>query len=163
MRWTIKQFFRTLKRQGLQLEDSQLETAERLMRLTAIAARAACIIMQLVQARDGASAQPAEIVFTLAEIDTLQALVPDLEGKTALQKNPRPPRSLAWAAWVIAKLGGGMAIRSLNRQAQSPSATVFSTSNPSPMAGACEMCESPSRCSGVRRAFLWMFIRTLRI
>lgn len=106
MRWTIEQFFRTLKQQGLQLEDSQLETAERLMKLTAIAARAACIIMQLVQARDGTSAQSAEIVFTPAEIDTLQALVHELEGKTELQKNLHPPKSLAWAAWIIAKLGG---------------------------------------------------------
>jgi hypothetical protein len=106
MRWNIEQFFRTLKQQGLQLEDSQLESAERLIKLTAIAAQAACTIMQLVQARDGKSAQMAEIAFTPAEIDTLQALVPELEGKTALQKNPHPPKSLAWAAWVIAKLGG---------------------------------------------------------
>jgi len=86
--------------------DSQLANAERLLKLTAIAAKAAAVIMQLVQARDGASAQPAEIAFTPAEIDTLQVLLPQLEGKTALQKNPHPPRSLAWAAWIIAKLGG---------------------------------------------------------
>jgi hypothetical protein len=106
MRWTIEQFFRTLKQQGLQLEDSQLERADRLIKLTAIAARAAAVIMQLVQARDGRSAQGAEIAFTPAEIDTLNALLPELEGKTALQKNPHPPSSLAWAAWIIAKLGG---------------------------------------------------------
>lgn len=106
VRWTIEQFFRTLKQQGLQLEDSQLESAERLSKLTAIAARAACIIMQLVHARDGHSAQAAQIVFTPAEIETLRALLPELEGKTALQKNPHPPDSLAWAAWIIAKLGG---------------------------------------------------------
>jgi hypothetical protein len=105
-RWVIEQFFRTLKQQGLQLEDSQLANAERLLKLTAIAAKAAAVIMQLVQARDGAAAQPAEIAFTPAEIDTLQVLLPQLEGKTALQKNPHPPRSLAWAAWIIAKLGG---------------------------------------------------------
>jgi hypothetical protein len=105
-RWVIEQFFRTLKQQGLQLEDSQLETAERLIKLTAIAARAACLIMQLVQARDGRSAQRADIAFTPDEIDTLAALVPELEGKTELQKNHHPPRSLAWAAWAIAKLGG---------------------------------------------------------
>ena len=105
-RWTIEQFFRTLKQQGLQLEDSQLESAERLIKLTAIAARAACTIMQLVQARDGQSAQQAEIVFSPAEIETLHALLPEVEGKTALQKNPHPPNSLAWAGWVIAKLGG---------------------------------------------------------
>jgi len=97
---------RTLKQQGLQLEDSQLENAERLIKLTAIAARAACTIMQLVQARDGQSAQPAKIVFSPPEIQTLHALLPELEGKTALQKNPHPPESLAWAGWIIAKLGG---------------------------------------------------------
>ena len=105
-RWVIEQFFRTLKQQGLQLEDSQLESADRLLKLTAIAARAACTIMQLVQARDGKSGQDAQIAFTPHEIETLRALVPTLEGKTALQKNPHPPQSLAWAAWVIAKLGG---------------------------------------------------------
>jgi hypothetical protein len=105
-RWIIEQFFRTLKQQGLKLEDSQLESADRLLKLTAIAARAACMIMQLVQARNGTSGQDAQIAFTPNEIDTLRALVPTLEGKTALQKNPHPQLSLAWAAWVIAKLGG---------------------------------------------------------
>lgn len=105
-RWTIEQFFRTLKQQGLQLEDSQLETADRLIKLTAIAARAATIVMQLVQSRDGSSGQGAEIAFTPAQVEALAALLPTLEGKTALQKNPHPPNSLAWAAWIIAKLGG---------------------------------------------------------
>ena len=106
MRWTIEQFFRTLKQQGLQLEHSQVESAGRLLKLTAIAARAACIIMQLVQARDGNTGQDAALSFTQDEIKTIRALVPELEGKTALQKNPHRPESLAWAAWVIAKLGG---------------------------------------------------------
>jgi hypothetical protein len=106
MRWCIEQFFRTLKQQGLQLEDSQLETADRLMKLTAIAARAACMIMQMVHARDGRSQQDAALAFTPAEIQTVRALVPKLEGATALQKNPHHPGSLAWATWVVAKLGG---------------------------------------------------------
>jgi hypothetical protein len=106
MRWTIEQFFRTLKQQGLQLEDSQVESAGRLVKLTAVAARAAVIIMQLVQARDGNTDQRAALSFTHDEIKAMKALVPELEGKTALQKNPHPPESLAWAAWVIAKLGG---------------------------------------------------------
>lgn len=62
--------------------------------------------MQLVQARDARSAQDAAIAFSPAEISTLAALVPTIEGKTALQKNPHPAGSLAWATWVIAKLGG---------------------------------------------------------
>lgn len=105
-RWHIEQFFRTLKQQGLQLEDSQLEDAGRLIKLTAIAARAACTIMQLVQARDGRSGQDARITFSPPEIEILHAILPELEGTTALQKNPHPPETLAWAAWIIAKLGG---------------------------------------------------------
>jgi hypothetical protein len=62
--------------------------------------------MQLVQARDGRSGQDAKIAFSPPEIETLHALLPELEGKTALQKNPHPPETLAWAAWIIAKLGG---------------------------------------------------------
>lgn len=106
MRWTIEQFFRTLKQQGLQIEDSQLETAERLIKLTAIAARAAAMIMQLVQAREGKAEQSAAIAFTPTEIETIKALQPRLEGKTQLQKNPHAEGTLSWAAWTIAKLGG---------------------------------------------------------
>ena len=29
-----------------------------------------------------------------------------LPGRTAKQLNPHPPDSLAWAAWIIARLGG---------------------------------------------------------
>jgi transposase len=60
-RWTIEQFFRILKTQGLQIEDSRVETADRLLKLTAIAAKAAVMTLQLVQARDGQGAEPASI------------------------------------------------------------------------------------------------------
>lgn len=105
-RWTIEQLFRVLKAQGLKLEDSQLDSAERLLKLAAIATKAAAVTLQLVQARDGRSAIPAGLVFNGAELATLDALNPRLEGKTALRRNPHPVRSLAWAAWIIARLGG---------------------------------------------------------
>jgi hypothetical protein len=105
-RWIIEQMFRTLKQQGLKLEDSQITDAERLIKLTAIAAKAACLTLQLAQARDGRSGQAASLAFSPSEIETLEALIPELEGKTQAQKNPHPKSSLARAAWVIAKLGG---------------------------------------------------------
>jgi hypothetical protein len=105
-RWCIEQLFRLLKSQGLQLEDSQMASAERLVKLTAAALKAACTILQLVQDRDGTHARPAEHVLDTAEVDTIEALVPTLEGNTKRQKNPHPPRSLARASWVIARLGG---------------------------------------------------------
>ena len=105
-RWTIEQLFRLMKRQGLRLEDSQLEDAERLVKLTAIAAKAAAVTLQLVQARDGHSAEPASVAFAEEQIAALEALGPTLEGRTSLQKNPHPRRSLAWATWIIGRLGG---------------------------------------------------------
>lgn len=105
-RWLIEQFFRTLKRQGLQIEDSQLASADRLCKLVAIAAKAAAIVMQLLQARDGRDRQPASLAFTPDEITALAVLNQRLQGKTARQKNPHPEATLSWAAWVIAKLGG---------------------------------------------------------
>jgi hypothetical protein len=106
-RWIIEQLFRTLKTKGLQLEDSQVETAERLLKLTAIAVRAAAVIMQLVQARDGKRVLPAAVAFTADEIDALQAIgAREYAPRTEKQRNPHPERSMAWAAWIIARLGG---------------------------------------------------------
>jgi hypothetical protein len=106
MRWTIEQFWRLLKQQGLRLEDSQVETADRLVKLAAIAAKAAVVTLQLLQARNGPSSEPASIAFTTDEIALLDGLNSKLEGRTSLQKNPNPKASLRWAAWIIAKLGG---------------------------------------------------------
>jgi hypothetical protein len=106
-RWTIEQLFRVLKRQGLRLEDSQVESADRLLKLTAIASHAAALIMQLVQARDGQRVQPAAIAFTADEIAALHAIEADQYApRTAKQQNPHPKQSFAWAAWIIARLGG---------------------------------------------------------
>ena len=63
--------------------------------------------MQLVQARDGQRVQPASIAFTDDEIAALHAIELDqYTPRTAKQRNPHPKQSLAWAAWVIARLGG---------------------------------------------------------
>ena len=105
LRWIIEQLFRLMKSDGLRLEDSQLETADALMKLTAIAARGACVILQLVQARNG-GAEPASIAFSEPEVAVLDQLNGQIEGKTELQKNPHARHSLAWASWIIARMGG---------------------------------------------------------
>jgi hypothetical protein len=103
-RWQVEQLFRTLKRQGLDIESSQVETAGGLMKLSLAALHSAAIV--LVQARDGTVPRPATDAFTADEIAALDALQPDLEGRTEKQRNPHPRHSLAWASWIIARLGG---------------------------------------------------------
>jgi hypothetical protein len=105
-RWLIEQFFRVLKTQGFKLEDSQIATADRLLKLVAIAAKAAVITIQLLQARDGQGQQPVRLAFNANEVATLTALNQDIEARSKRLKNPHPPDSLAWAAWIIGRLGG---------------------------------------------------------
>ncbi len=94
---------RTITSQGLRLEDSQMATAERLVKLAACATKAACIDLQLTQGRDGAAAMPATNVLTAPEIDTLAALNPTLEGSTERRQNRRDPSPSA-AAWSSSTL-----------------------------------------------------------
>ena len=105
MRWRIEQVFRALKSDGMQIEDSQLLDAERLFVLATMGLAAAVRTLQLVDARDG-SPRPATDVVDAALLAPLAAVSRSLEGKTARQKNPHPPTSLAFLAWTAARLGG---------------------------------------------------------
>ena len=105
-RWLIEQFFRVLKTQGFRPEDSQIATADRLLKLVAIAAKAAVITIQLLQARDGRGQQPIHLAFNGSELAALTALNQDIEAKSKRLKNPFPPDRLAWGAWIIGRLGG---------------------------------------------------------
>lgn len=129
LRWNIEQLFRTLKRQGLGLEQSVIEDGAALEKLAVIALIGATMTMQLVLARaaadatlpelaraqpagdaevpsQGAPPPPARRVFAAEEIRVLRALQKKLKGRTQKQQNPYPIDSLAWASWTIARLGG---------------------------------------------------------
>jgi hypothetical protein len=105
LRWRIEEVFRVLKSDGLDIEQSQLETAGRLLNLAALGLVAAARIVQLVDARDGSS-RPATDVIEPQDIEAAAAISATLEGGTERQKNPHPPGSLAWLAWIAARLGG---------------------------------------------------------
>jgi hypothetical protein len=105
LRWRIEQTFRALKSDGLGLPDVQLRDAERLFKLAAIGLVAAVRTIQLVDARDGGP-RPASDVADATLIAAAQVIGPTLQGKTARQQNPHPPRSLAWLAWIVGRLGG---------------------------------------------------------
>lgn len=105
LRWRIEQVFRVLKRDGLALEETQIEGAARLFNLTALALGAAARIIQLTDARD-ASNRPATDVIDPSLIEAAHAISKTLEGKTDRQKNHHPPGSLTWLAWITARLGG---------------------------------------------------------
>jgi hypothetical protein len=105
LRWRIEQVFRSMKSDGLCLEETQIHEASRLFKLAAIAFVAAARTIQLVDARDRSS-RPASDVADEHVIAAAEAIGPTLEGKTERQKNPHPPRSLSWLAWIAGRLGG---------------------------------------------------------
>jgi hypothetical protein len=105
LRWRIEQVFRGMKSDGLCLEETQVTQAARLFNLAAVALVAAARTIQLVDARDGSS-RPATDVADQAVIAAAATIGPTLERGTARQKNPYEPGSLAWLAWIVARLGG---------------------------------------------------------
>lgn len=105
-RWTIEQLFRTLKTQGFNVEALRQAEDGPFERLVAASLIAAITVLQLVRERDGVAKRPLEDAFDPDDRPALEAISADMEGSTAKQKNPHPKGSLAFAAWVLARLGG---------------------------------------------------------
>jgi hypothetical protein len=105
-RWIIEEFFRTLKSAGFDIEEADIGEPEVMMKFVAAAAVAAVTIMQLVRARDGTTEEELVEAFEPDDRPVLEALSSQLEGATEKQKNPHPKGTLAFAAWVVARLGG---------------------------------------------------------
>jgi Transposase DNA-binding/Transposase DDE domain len=105
-RWFIEQLFRILKKQGLCIEDIQLETVQSIKNQSIMAIYTSTKALQLTLARDGDPFIPIETMFDEEQQTVLVKLNKEFSGKTQKQLNPHNPKSLAWAAWVIARMGG---------------------------------------------------------
>lgn len=104
-RWVIEQLFRTIKSKGFDIERvTMAEAPFEILAASALVAGVSCL--QLVQDRDGLAKRPLQDVFQPEERPVLEALSARLEGRTEKQKNPHAKGSLAFAAWVCARLGG---------------------------------------------------------
>ena len=105
-RWTIEQLFRIMKTKGFDVEAVRiLDDAPFTVMATAILI-AAVEVLALVRERDGGAGRPLTDVLAATDQPALEAVCATLEGKTERQKNPHPRGSLAYAAWVCARLGG---------------------------------------------------------
>lgn len=110
-RWRIEQLFAILKRGGFDIEATRLESARGIQRLCVLTLAAAVQVLQLQEGRDNPD-QPASVVFSQSEQQCLSDLAPTLDGRTRKQQNPYPLNTLAWASWVIARLGGWSGLQS---------------------------------------------------
>ena len=74
--------------------------------LAAIGLAGAIRTIQLVDARRWKTDRPASDVIDDNFAAALERLSKKLEGNTQRQKNPHPPGSLSFVAWITARLGG---------------------------------------------------------
>lgn len=106
LRWIIEEFFRTLKTAGFDIEAADIGKPSAMINFLAAATIAAVTVKQLVQARDGNTGQQLSEAFDPDDQPVLEAVSAKLAGNTERQRNPHPKGSLAFAAWVLARLGG---------------------------------------------------------
>ena len=105
-RWNIEQVFRVMKTRGFGIEAVPIQDDMPLKNLACATLIAAIQIQQMLHDRDGLAARPMTDVFEPNDQPVIEAIGKTLEGRTARQRNPHPPGSLADAAWICARLGG---------------------------------------------------------
>lgn len=106
LRWYIEQLYRLLKTKGFAIESSELETGWAIRKLTVMTLNAALRVMQLRLAHNNEQSQPIEHVFGEGEINCLKQINKKLQGDTQTSKNNNDQAKLAWATWIIGRLGG---------------------------------------------------------
>ncbi len=106
LRWIIEPIFGGSKKRGLNIEECQISSFNKLKKLATIAINSVIHVFYLIKVRDGKGNVSAEIMFSDKQLMFLYALLKTLEGKTEKQKNPYRKDSLSWASWIIARLGG---------------------------------------------------------
>ena len=105
-RWYIEQLFRLLKKQGFQIEQSQLGTGWAIRKLTVLLLNNLLRIMQLLLAYNNDESQLIDEVFNKQEIECLKELEKKYEQKRTQVKNTNSTKKLSWATWIIARMGG---------------------------------------------------------
>jgi hypothetical protein len=105
-RWTIEQLFRTMKTKGFDIEGVRVAEGGPFEKLAIATLIAAIEVLSLVHDRDGEAGRPLTDVFDADDQPVIEAVSASLEGTTARQKNPHSRGSLAYGAWVCARLGG---------------------------------------------------------
>jgi Transposase DNA-binding len=106
-RWTIEEVFKILKKEGYNIEASELEYAAsvRKMCLLIMEVVIKLFLMRLAYAKPEVELN-ADTCFTNDEQEFLEHQLTHLEGKTEKQKNPNKQKDLKRYVWVIARLGG---------------------------------------------------------
>jgi hypothetical protein len=105
LRWKMEELFGLVKSEAMHLEQSQLSQGKALKIMAMLSLQAALQILQLKEGR-AKTDQSATLAFCEKELLFMRLLCTTLAGKTVKQQNPYPENSMAYAAWIIGRLGG---------------------------------------------------------
>lgn len=107
-RWMIEEVFRILKKEGYNVEGSELGSGASVKKLCLLTLDAIIKLFQMsiCYAADEEEGIPESVCFTKEQTQCLHHQNSKLEGKTEKQKNPYRQGSLRYATWIIARLGG---------------------------------------------------------
>lgn len=122
-RWIIEEVFRILKKEGFNIEASELSQGKAIRKLCLLMLETIIklFLMQIAYALpEGQHMNPGNC-FCENEIDCMEQQMTELEGKTEKQKNPYTQNDLRRYIWVIARLGGWKGYQSQRK----PGITTF--------------------------------------
>jgi len=105
-RWTIEEVFRILKKEGFNIEASELSQGKAVRKLTLMMLETIIKLFIMQIAYDTEEETEPRSCFSQEEIECLDVQIQQLEGKTEKLKNPYKPSDLKRYIWVIARLGG---------------------------------------------------------
>lgn len=106
-RWMIEEVFRILKKEGFNIEASELSEGKAVRKLCLLMLETIIklFVMQIAYAIPEEQIAP-QSCFSESEIECMEQSMEQLEGRTEKQKKPYMPSDLKRYIWVIARLGG---------------------------------------------------------
>jgi hypothetical protein len=105
-RWIIEEVFRILKKEGFNIEASELTQGKAIRKLTLMMLETIIKLFTMQIAYETTQEIEPRSCFSEQEIECLEIQIQQLEGKTEKLKNPYKSSDLKRYIWVIARLGG---------------------------------------------------------
>jgi hypothetical protein len=107
-RWVIEEVFRLLKKEGFDIERSEMESGWAIRKLCILLLDTILKILQMHMAYHMLEGDPPDIglCFDNQQQECLGAMNKIAEGRTQALQNPFKPSELRWATWIIARNGG---------------------------------------------------------
>ena len=107
-RWTIEEVFKILKKEGYDIEASELEYASSIRKMCLLIMETVIkLFLMRIAYAEPETELSADTCFTKEEQEFLEHQMTQLEGKTEKQKNPyHKTKDLKRYVWVIARMGG---------------------------------------------------------